>query len=330
MPNHDKDTLLEFTCFKLKTIDDGDLIKIDVQIVKDPHDLINGKKIRHDLFGSYEDQEKINYTAIDKKNNIGVTELWGRRQTQEDRVLFGALAEITNKFTKEEWQNVLNKTISLLESNIELKGFDSGSCLCANMIVGTTIYTANLGDSTTYLVMIDEQGNRVVHLLNKLHKPDDKQERKRIEAMGGYVARGRLNGVLAVSRAMGDTTLQGISHDADITQQQVLIPPRGHAFLITACDGMTENARMHENEIGKIVAENRHKSPADISSELAMKALAYDSYDNISVIVTPITATQPPRYAIVFDGHGDNKVSDYLYYHFIEILNNIVTSERSF
>lgn len=36
------------------------------------------------------------------------------------------------------------------------------------------------------------------------HKPDDPIEKERIEKAGGYVQTGRVNGNLAVSRALGD------------------------------------------------------------------------------------------------------------------------------
>lgn len=36
------------------------------------------------------------------------------------------------------------------------------------------------------------------------HKPDDKIELERIRAAGGFVAEGRVNGNLNLSRAMGD------------------------------------------------------------------------------------------------------------------------------
>lgn len=42
------------------------------------------------------------------------------------------------------------------------------------------------------------------------HKPDDKQELDRIKAAGGYVAEGRVNGNLNLSRAMGDFEYKGI------------------------------------------------------------------------------------------------------------------------
>ena len=36
------------------------------------------------------------------------------------------------------------------------------------------------------------------------HKPDDPSEQKRIEGSGNFVEQGRINGRLALSRALGD------------------------------------------------------------------------------------------------------------------------------
>ena len=40
--------------------------------------------------------------------------------------------------------------------------------------------------------------------LSKDHKPDDVEERKRIIAANGFVENNRVNGMLALSRALGD------------------------------------------------------------------------------------------------------------------------------
>lgn len=42
------------------------------------------------------------------------------------------------------------------------------------------------------------------------HKPDDPVELKRIKAGGGFVAEGRVNGNLNLSRAMGDFEYKGL------------------------------------------------------------------------------------------------------------------------
>lgn len=76
------------------------------------------------------------------------------------------------------------------------------------------------------------------------HKPDDKLEEARIVAAGGHVGAGRVDGNLAVARALGDFTYKGaLSLDAR-AQKVVCVPEyqrttavRGD-FLFLACDGV--------------------------------------------------------------------------------------------
>jgi serine/threonine protein phosphatase PrpC len=62
------------------------------------------------------------------------------------------------------------------------------------------IICANAGDSRS---VISRLGNKAVPLSYD-HKPDDEPEERRIRAAGGYVAGGRVEGDLAVSRGLGD------------------------------------------------------------------------------------------------------------------------------
>jgi len=61
------------------------------------------------------------------------------------------------------------------------------------------IYVANAGDSRSVLGVKGE-----VKPLSFDHKPTNDSERERIRSAGGYVEFGRVNGNLALSRALGD------------------------------------------------------------------------------------------------------------------------------
>lgn len=62
-------------------------------------------------------------------------------------------------------------------------------------------------------------GGRTV-LLSRDHKPTLKDERKRIEAAGGFVEYKRVNGNLALSRALGDFIFKRNDHKS--AQEQIV------------------------------------------------------------------------------------------------------------
>jgi protein phosphatase 1G len=72
------------------------------------------------------------------------------------------------------------------------------------IITPTEIYCANAGDSRTVLGK-----GKVAVELSQDHKPDDPEERKRIYNANGFVEDGRVNGALALSRALGDFEYKG-------------------------------------------------------------------------------------------------------------------------
>ena len=64
---------------------------------------------------------------------------------------------------------------------------------------GTDLYVGNVGDSRCIASM-----NGEAEALSVDHKPGDILERARIENAGGFVEFNRVNGNLALSRAVGD------------------------------------------------------------------------------------------------------------------------------
>lgn len=80
----------------------------------------------------------------------------------------------------------------------ETKSF-AGCTATVALITPTEIYCCNAGDSRTVL-----SRSKTAVDLSKDHKPDDVEERRRIYAASGFVEDSRVNGMLALSRALGD------------------------------------------------------------------------------------------------------------------------------
>ena len=81
---------------------------------------------------------------------------------------------------------------------------DSGTTACCVLITPDWLVCANAGDSRAVFSRKMSQGGAPVVPLSYDHKPDDEAEERRVRTAGGYVAGGRVEGDLAVSRGLGD------------------------------------------------------------------------------------------------------------------------------
>ena len=106
--------------------------------------------------------------------------------------------------TAEQWSQVLYKSFLRMDALLRKRTAGtaderSGATAVVALITPTDILVANAGDSRCVL----GRAGRAVEM-SEDHKPVNASERKRISRAGGSVALGRVNGELAVSRAIGD------------------------------------------------------------------------------------------------------------------------------
>lgn len=94
------------------------------------------------------------------------------------------------------------------------------------------LYTANVGDARAVL----SRGGKAVRLTYD-HKGSDRQEAKRITDAGGFVMNHRVNGVLAVTRSLGDASMKDFVVGSPYTTETRL--EKEDEFLIIACDGVS-------------------------------------------------------------------------------------------
>jgi protein phosphatase PTC1 len=95
------------------------------------------------------------------------------------------------------------------------------------------LYSANAGDARGVLC----RAGKAVRLTYD-HKGSDKQEAKRITDAGGFVMSGRVNGVLAVTRSLGDSSMKEFVVGSPYTTETELCEE--DELLILACDGVSE------------------------------------------------------------------------------------------
>lgn len=101
------------------------------------------------------------------------------------------------------------------------------------------LYTANVGDARIVLCR-----NGKALRLSYDHKGSDENEGKRISNAGGLILNNRVNGVLAVTRALGDAYMKDLVTGHPYTTETV-IQPDIDEFLILACDGVSLLGVLH-------------------------------------------------------------------------------------
>jgi serine/threonine protein phosphatase PrpC len=107
-----------------------------------------------------------------------------------------------------------------LQTEAVLRSEDrSGSTAITAFVTPTHIIVGNCGDSRSVLV----RGNKAV-AMSEDHKPTNASEEQRIVKAGGTVTMRRVNGDLAVSRALGDFLYKAQS-DLPAVAQQVSAEP---------------------------------------------------------------------------------------------------------
>lgn len=199
-----------------------------------------------------------------------------------------------HQFLAENKYFISNPEQALLDAFCKTDAFFLEKCKVENLTGGTTavvallrpkektLYIAWVGDSQALLV---KQGN-ILQCVNP-HKPCRDDERERIEKAGGCVmlwGTWRVNGQLAVSRAIGDADYK--PHVIAIPDVREIPLDGGEDFLIIACDGlwdcMTEDAAAQQ--VYYMIAENPDDTER-ISVHLVQLARYQGSTDNISVIV---------------------------------------------
>ena len=128
------------------------------------------------------------------------------------------------------------------------------------------------------------------------HRPIYAAEHQRVLESGGYIDDGYLNGVLSVSRALGDWDLKlplGTPSPliAEPEFRQALLT-EDDEFLIIGCDGIWDV--MSSQHAVSIVRKGlrRHDNPEQCARELVMEALRLNTFDNLTVIVICFSSEQ--------------------------------------
>ena len=165
----------------------------------------------------------------------------------------------------------------------------SGSTAISCLIDPERVYFLNVGDSRGILVSTEGR----VLLATKDHKPSDQAERQRIQEAGGTVLIQRVNGSLAVSRALGDFEYKNnqnrrpdqqlVSPEPEISFFSRTKSDESAAFIVLACDGIWDV--MSNEELAAYILGRMHVT--DDLSEIANNVLDMCLFKVRSTSISP-------------------------------------------
>lgn len=160
------------------------------------------------------------------------------------------------------------------------KGLEEGAAAATLYMQGERFIAANTGD--TRIIMGKGEGWAQ---LTVDHKPDVPEEQKRIEGLGGSVivwGVPRVQGILAMSRALGDPSLKPFVTSEPRVAEGLL--GKENDVAIIACDGVWDVLKPQE----VVLMARQERDPQKAAETIVAKALDAGTTDNVTVIVLDI------------------------------------------
>ena len=181
-----------------------------------------------------------------------------------------------------DYEQALKKSFLLMDKEIEkTKGKEVGNTATVVFINNKLLYCANVGDSSCCII------GKNTEFITVDHKCTNKKESQRIEKEGGKIIEDRLEGILAVSRGLGDFDLKnkGLSAEPDVTKRLI---DKSVNYCVIASDGVWDV--LSPEEVAKITRNNNNI--ADLAKIIVETAIDKGSEDNISCIVIELNKTK--------------------------------------
>ncbi|KAI9189109.1 mgpp2cl-1, protein phosphatase 2C-like protein 1 [Blastocladiella emersonii ATCC 22665] len=192
--------------------------------------------------------------------------------------LHGVLADLLDSHPGTPIPELLNETFERADALLANHGIHAGCTAVASLIHvegdRRVLYTANVGDARAVLC---RKGQAI--RLSYDHKGCDPFEAKRITDAGGFVLNSRVNGVLAVTRSLGDASMKDLVVGNPYTTEVELTAD--DEFLILACDGIWD-VMSDQEAVNLILGQHEPQQAAEL---LVHQALENMSTDNLSAIV---------------------------------------------
>lgn len=194
----------------------------------------------------------------------------------------------SEKLTDARIRQVFERAFHHVDDQLKLLGsWKCGSTATVALVhrtaAGTTrLHLANVGDSSAAL--LDANGH--AFRISVDHRPNDIGEVLRVEAVGGFIARNRVNGQLGVSRALGDHWLKssGVTWQPHVCSRDVT----RDVALVIGSDGLWD--AITESEVQYLVEQSAtggdlERSAPMVAETLVRAAQRHGSHDNITSLV---------------------------------------------
>ncbi|OBA20140.1 protein phosphatase 2C [Metschnikowia bicuspidata var. bicuspidata NRRL YB-4993] len=151
------------------------------------------------------------------------------------------------------------------------------------------LYTSNVGDLRIVLC----RGGKL-YRLSYDHKASDPNEIQRVRDEGGLIVKNRVNGVLAITRSLGDSYVKNLVTGRPFTTVTEIT--NEDEFLILACDGVwdvmsdQQACRFVQDFFNSQRIEKQPYDPSLAAKKLCDLAIEKATTDNITVMVVKLDA----------------------------------------
>jgi serine/threonine protein phosphatase PrpC len=249
-----------------------DLNKIDLNI--------DGEDTSTNIY-EYKSNRSITPKNDDERNNIKIEDIFfekgGKQNASLNTLPLFEDVYITNKYELHFNNNKngmeLTKTNSSCSTSIKLSldnlvASEMGTTANIMLIKNSTIYIANVGDSLSVMYK-----HKKAYNLNKEHQTIIESEKERVLKSGAKIVGYRINGMLNLTRAIGDLKFKA-NFSLKRHEQSVIALPEitkiedtdGIDFIIMGCDGVWDCVKRQAvcDFVDRQIRENPDKKLSDI------------------------------------------------------------------
>lgn len=162
-----------------------------------------------------------------------------------------------------------------------------------------SLLVANAGDCRAIL-----SRHGIAVEMSKDHRPSCVTEKIRIESLGGYVDDGYLNGMLGVTRALGDWHIEGLKEGekggplSAEPELKLATLTKEDEFLIIASDGVWDVFR-NQNAVDFVRRRlQEHNNVKLCCREIVEEAKKRGAIDNLTVVLVCFHLEPPPSVVV--------------------------------